>query len=136
MEKEQNNKQLKEAYNKAKTQLLEQTELEEIQDIGKNSTINKIIKKQKWTVDDLGIMEMWELLNGARQINELPTIEIDTETQKKFYETFKTFIYSTIITVLHRNGKGRRGNYRWYKIRCSCKSKTGKSHCQRDKIFR
>lgn len=99
MEKEQNNKQLKEAYNKAKTQLLEQTELEEIQDIGKNSTINKIIKKQKWTVDDLGIMEMWELLNGARQINELPTIEIDTETQKKFYETFKTLNQDEQITL-------------------------------------
>lgn len=99
MEKEQNNKRLKDAYSRAKTQLLEQTELEEIQDIGKNSTINKIIKKQKWTVDDLGIMEMWEFLNGARKLNDLDTIEIDNETQKKFFETFKTLNRDEQITL-------------------------------------
>ena len=45
-----------------------------------------------------------------------------TTSNINYYETFKTFIYSTIITVLHRNGKGRRGNHRWYKIRCCYQS--------------
>ena len=31
---------------------------------------------------------MWNFFNGARKINKLPTIEINNETQKRFYETF------------------------------------------------
>ena len=81
-----NNKE--EIRKKAYTHLLEQAEVDEINNIGNNSIINKIIKKPKWTVEDLGIMEMWDFLNGARRINKLPAIEVNNETQKRFYETF------------------------------------------------
>lgn len=79
----------KELLKKAYIQAREEMIIKEIKEIGGNSILPKILKKDKWDGRDLGIIEMREIINSRRYYNKLDFIEL-TETEKqKYIDTFK-----------------------------------------------
>ena len=77
---------LKKAYTRAKEEMIEK----EIKEIGQNSIIAKILKKDKWNGKDLGILEMSDLINSRRYYNDLAPFEYSDEIRKKYTDTFNS----------------------------------------------
>ena len=74
-----------------------------------NSTIYKL-KTFIISLAKILLSTVTTLITNKQQFAQISSKEIDknpkTTSNINYYETFKTFIYSTIITVLYGNGKG------------------------------
>ena len=82
----------KEILKRAYIQAIEKDILREIEQVGQNSIIEKILKKDKWDGRDLGILDMSDLINSRRYYNNLGIIEntYTDETRKKYNDTFNS----------------------------------------------